>query len=74
MNTETATTGRTFNVRTGSGVVHSLTEGRTYTQRGERSTNRRDSMIGRADCGAQTSSAASLTDAAVTCPKCEAAR
>lgn len=59
-----------INVRTATGTVHSLTVGRTYKQYGVTCTNKATSQIGRADCGAQTSSAASLTDEPVNCGKC----
>lgn len=66
MNTTTAA------VRTATGTVHAFTIGRTYYARGENLTNTADSAAGKADCGAQTSTAAKFTDQAPTCPKCAA--
>lgn len=65
MNTNTAT-----KVRTATGTVHAFTIGRTYYSRGETMTNTADTAAGKADCGAQTSFAATFTDSPVTCPKC----
>lgn len=59
----------TFHVRTAR-TVHSLTIGREYTEHGRRSTNSADTVIGKADCGAITSGAATHTDQPVTCPRC----
>lgn len=60
-----------YNVRTGSGTVHTFTAGRARTVRGVRTVNRPDSPVGKADCGAITSAAATLTDEPATCPKCQ---
>lgn len=59
-----------MNVRTATGTVHHLTVGRTYKQHGATYANKYGERIGRADCGAQTSSAATLTDEPVNCSKC----
>lgn len=63
-------TAATLNVITGSGTVHRLTAGRTYTHRGWASANRPGSPVGKADCGSLTSQAAKVTDAPVSCPGC----
>lgn len=63
----------TYNVRTAAGVVHTITVGRTYKQHGMTARNT-EGPIGRADCGSQTSSAATVTDEAANCPKCLARR
>jgi hypothetical protein len=63
-------TAQNFSVRTGSGVVHSLTDGRAYWQHGQLVHNDAESVIGKADCGSQTSSAAKFTNDPVNCKKC----
>lgn len=69
MSTHTAAT---FNVATATGTVHRMTTGRTWKAYGETFANRHGEARGKADCGAKISSAARVTDSAVTCPKCSA--
>lgn len=57
-------------VRTTAGTVHAHTIGRTYRQHGMTCTNLAGEVIGRTDCGSQTSDAATLTDEPLTCAKC----
>jgi hypothetical protein len=65
-----ANTENIFTVRTAHGTVHALTIGRTYKMYGSPRVNKLGVPNGKADCGALTSSAATLTDEPVTCVKC----
>lgn len=60
----------TYRVKTAHGTVHSLTDGRRFTNQGLKVTNRAGRVQGKADCGSLTSSAATLTDEPVNCAKC----
>ncbi|WP_157224305.1 hypothetical protein [Nocardia paucivorans] len=51
-------------------TVRALTLGRRYTDQGIRGENRAGSAVGKADCGAITSAAATLTEEPVTCRRC----
>lgn len=68
--TTSTETPATYNVRTGHGTVHRMTDGRTYRLHGGGCTNRLGQGAGKADCGTLTSAAATPTDQDVTCPKC----
>jgi hypothetical protein len=72
MSTETS-----YRLRTTRGVVHAVTEGRTFRIQGFRGTNRAE-YIGqrgsKADCNALVSSGAVLTDEPVNCTRCVAAQ
>lgn len=59
-----------IHARTARGVVHALTVDRIYTTDGRHKINRPGSATGKADCGAITSGAATLTTDPVTCPRC----
>jgi len=60
----------TMNVRTAHGTIHRKTIGRTYRGHGHLYTNGDDCAAGKADCGALVSTAATITDAEVTCARC----
>jgi hypothetical protein len=60
----------TYRVKTAHGTVHSMTDGRKFTNGGLKVANSRSRVQGKADCGSLTSSAASFTDEPVNCAKC----
>lgn len=63
-------TATTYRVRSAHGRIHILVDGRKYKVHGILFVNRADSMCGRADCGAVTSTAATLTHEPANCERC----
>lgn len=59
-----------FRVQSAHGRIHILTSGRASKRHGIPFVNDATSMCGRADCGALTSGAATLTHAPANCERC----
>lgn len=59
-----------YRVQSAHGRIHILTDGRKYKVHGIPFVNSAESMCGRADCGAVTSTAADLTHAPANCERC----
>ena len=62
----------TYRVRTGHGTVHLMSATRSFQFYGRTRTNDPAYASGKAECGALTSAAASLTTDSITCTKCSA--